>query len=389
VVWRHGNSGAGFRIANEELRNAIRNSGVSSTGRRIHHDITAIEGARKAQRQRAEERETYQPGKWTQARDVLNPAAAIGLGADSLAASGVDRQTIEGGLGAAGAASGEHAFEEMVKGLWGGMPVSESGGHMSRTAGMGVRQMFASFVPILSNVASGAKMLVAWGKTGMSLYRKYSTGGHSGYLSGAQDIEAAFQGMQQVLQRELNAALRDAAVQTADFFLRTASSFVDFGVSGSLTGVVTSSAKLTHKIYLLGREYSETRPANGIMMNPDNLNTGVFDVYPLLGCYMIVCSDMSLISLVRFPDQAVSSSQQATSVRFGSMGWMEDVERIAAGHIGPLREIAARSIRISPFVIDNMPLHVISQPNFLTKAAQFVSKAETLLTGGKGVLRAT
>lgn len=240
--------------------------------------------------------------------------------------------------------------------------------HLMKTLGQDMSQLAGSVMPIISNITSGAKLLVAWGKVGLAKYREYDASTHSHVLMPGE-MAAAFKALNELLERNVTSETVQASIQTADFTARTAASFVDFGaVSGTMIGVVSTLGKLVHKLYLLGREYSESRAANRLLGNPKNLSYRMFQTYPLLGCYMLVCSDLSeIIALSRV-------EQLERGIPFGAAGWMDDVEYIKKTHVDPLLERATSVIYKSPFVIPNMPLHALYKPTFLDKAEQKAGK---------------
>ena len=82
-------------------------------------------------------------------------------------------------------------------------------------------------------------------------------------------MEAAFKALQVLLDRKVTSDTIQASILTADFATLTAMSFVDFGaVSRAAVGVVSSLSKLVHKLYLMGREYSETQDARTLLSSP-------------------------------------------------------------------------------------------------------------------------
>ena len=67
---------------------------------------------------------------------------------------------------------------------------------------------------------------------------------------------------------------------------------------------------------------------------------------PLLGCYILLLQDTSqIINLVR------AEKMRKQAVKFGSLGWKEEVEWIKKKHIDPIRKIAAQVVAESKFVL--------------------------------------
>ena len=133
-----------------------------------------------------------------------------------------------------------------------------------------------------------------------------------------------------------------ASISTADFTAKALLTLADGGVaSGPIVGAATALANLTHKIYLFGREYQESKSANKILADPSKLDCKLFEAKPLLGCYMICCSTLSdIINMGVY--------------EFGRPGWMEEVEALKRDHFDPVRQTADAFMRNSPYVINGM-----------------------------------
>jgi hypothetical protein len=345
-------------------------------------DVDAIRDFRAKQEAERIERATYKQGKYTGARDILNPLGSAALSIHTLAKRGNVLATAgEGTFGLAGTSATGPAFQHMLSDMFGGESFGTISNYLSQAIGANAMQVASSVTPIISNITSGASMLVAWGKAAKARYAEYETSTHSHAIASG-DMEAAFRALTLLLDRQTTAATIQATIQTADFTTRTAMSFVDFGVaSGSLIGAVSTLSKFMHKMYLLGREYAETRAARRLLADPGRLNASIFKTYPLLGCYMLVCSDLSeIICLAR--DQALQGG-----VPFGAEGWMDDVEQIKKKHIDPVLERACDVIYKSPFMVPNMPLHRLYKPDFIDTTGQKAGKARFAFNITRAVAR--
>lgn len=220
--------------------------------------------------------------------------------------------------------------------------------------GTSVSHMAADMIPVISTITSGAKLIVAWTQAAIAAWQQSSTHGHVDYLSEEDDIAAALAALERMPNRRTNETLTQATIQTADFATRSACLFVDFGTASSTAvGAVSNLAKLVHKLYLFSRELKEMSNAKKILSNRDSLGPKMFEVYPLLGCYMLCCSDTGeLVALSR------SLPLKAKSVQFGGVGWKYNVQYLKKDHIDPVLERAVDLIQASPFVIPNMAMHV-------------------------------
>jgi hypothetical protein len=345
-------------------------------------DALAIREMRAQHEAERKERATYRPGKYTAAREVLNPLGSGALDIHALVQRGdVLSRTGEHAFGLAGTSNTGPAFQHMLSDMFGGESFGNISTYLAQSIGANAMQVANSVTPILSNISSGASMLIAWGKVAKAIYQEYETSTHSHAIS-AGDMAAAFKALTLLLDRQTTAATIQATIQTADFTTRTAMSFVDFGtISSTLVSAISTVSKFIHKISLLGREYSETRHARRLLADPGRLNASLFQAYPLLGCYMLVCSDLSeIICLTR--DAALQGG-----IPFGAEGWMDDVEHVKKTHIDPVLERACQVIYKSPFMVPNMPMHRLYKPDFIDSATQKGSKARFAFNIGRAVAR--
>lgn len=268
------------------------------------------------------------------------------------------------------------AFQQMIAALFNG---GNSGAALS-LLGTSMPALIADALPIISLVKSGAQMLYYWGRAAQALWQECETQTHSSYLSGTEDIAAALKALALMLDRNTTQASLKASIQTADFTARGVAHFVDAGTASSaVIGAVSNLAKLVQQLYLFARELSETHRANKILASPDNFGLQLFEAYPLLGCYMLCCSDTSeLVSLVRTTDLKPYTPFTANNwrhVQFGEVGWMDKVEFMKREHIDPVLERAVAFINASPFYIDGMAMHARHNVGELNKAAWYGNKA--------------
>lgn len=331
-------------------------------------------------------RATYEPGKWTLARDVSSPVIEAGLGIDAIKKGMLNKGTLDSlaaqKFGLVGAAQAHDAFHGMLHDLWGGMATpSEISWHLMGTLGVDAKTLAADVTPIVSNVLSGVKVLIAWGKVGMATYRRYKVNCQTGFIMPGGDIMEGFKALQVVLDRVVTSETTQAGLQTADLATRTVLSFADLGAASSTAvGVAFTLAKLLHKLYLLGREFAETRDARKLLANPDNLDTRLFAVYPLLGCYMLLGSDTSeLINMVR------AETMRKGAIRFGDLAWKEQAKWVKDYSLDPVLERAADLVYSSPFFLRDavtkrgMPVHALYGVGGFDRLGQKFSKAGTYI----------
>lgn len=372
IVWRVANAPAEMKSALDLLKSA--KNGPPGT------DYDAIRKIKEQHQKDASKRAEYNAGKYTAMREFVNTPGSAALDINSLRKHGAGASAGEHNFGLVGAGDAPAAFHHMMSNMFGGASPHEIATHLFNTVGTDTVKIAESVLPIVSNITSGAKMLLAWGSAALARYREWSTSTHSHAIAEG-DMREAFKALALLLDRQTTAATIQATIQTADFATRTAMSFVDFGAaSGTLVSAVSTLSKFVHKLYLVGREYGETRHARRLLSDPGKLDFSLFSAYPLMGCYMLVCSDLSeLIVMTR--DEAMKNG-----VSFGSDGWMDDVEVMKKDHIDPILEAAARLIYKSPFLMPHMPVHALYKPGKVDAASQNASKLNLLKNVGKAVV---
>jgi len=382
IVWKALNAGQEVKAAHQELK------GIASGGA-WKPAAGQIEAAKAQAASAAKDRTDYANGKWQLTRDVAGPGLSAGLGIASIQTGNLNWPA-QKTFGLGGINSSPRDFQQMLRDLCGGTgSIADINAQFLQTVGVDVQQIAADVTPIVSNVFSGARVLLAWGKVCLAEYRRRQAAKHAEFIVPGGDITEAFKALQVLLDRSVWAETTQAGLQSADFATRTLLSFTDFGaVSSTACGVAFTLAKLLHKLALLGREYAETRDARALLTNPANLSTDLFRSYPLLGCYMLLCSDTSeIINMVRAGRRAKGA------VRFGDLAWKQQVEWIKKESLEPVLERAAAFVYSSPFLLRDattrrgMPVHALYGVGRLDKAQQKISKAalgiEIVALGGR------
>lgn len=268
------------------------------------------------------------------------------------------------------------AFQKMIASIFNGGNTEAA----LSILGVSMPSLIADALPIISLVKSGVQMLYYWGKAAQAAWQEYETQTHSSFLSGEKDIAAALKALELMLDRQTTQATITAGIQTGDFAARGAAHFADAGTASSTAiGAVSNLAKLVQKLFLFARELWATHQANKILSSPDNFGLQLFEAYPLLGCYMLCCSDTSeLISIVRTTDlkpYTPFASSNWKQVQFGEVGWMDKVEFIKREHINPVLERSIALINASPFYVSGMNLHVRHEVGLLGMAGWGAGKA--------------
>ena len=205
-----------------------------------------------------------------------------------------------------------------------------------------LEEITADFIPFVNIISGAVNVLVKWGKVAKAAHDIYKTE-NSRYTIELGDPQKAFDGLTKCLKRDRTTKALQASQTTAKFALQTAGTFADFGTAtGPAIAAVNAAATLAHKLFLFGREVKEVIKANEILKDEDNLNFKLFEAYPLAGCYMIRCSDLSdIISM--------------STIQFGNPGWMDDIEDMKKHYIDPMIKHCDRFIKESLFEIPDMP----------------------------------
>lgn len=268
------------------------------------------------------------------------------------------------------------AFQKMIVSIFNGGNANAA----LSILGVSMPSLIADALPVISLVKSGVQMLYYWGKAAQAAWQEYDAHSHVSFLSETKDIAAALRALEVLLDRQTTQATITAGIQTGDFAARGAAHFADAGTaSSSAIGAVSNLAKLVQKLFLFARELWATHQANKILSSPDNFGLQLFEAYPLLGCYMLCCSDTSeLISLVRTPDLKPYTPFKASNwrqVQFGEVGWMDKVEFLKREHIDPILQRSIAFINASPFYVRGMNMHVRHEVGVLGMAGWGAGKA--------------
>jgi hypothetical protein len=370
IVWKGMHTAHQLKAANEEFK-----KNVLGAWQPNQKSVNQIRDARTRMTNAAKDRNDYKPGKWQMGRDVGGSLMSAGAGIASIQTGNLNWPA-QRSFGLGGIASSTRDFHTMLQDLCGGANPSEISWHFMQTLGLDVQKLAADVTPIVSNVFSGTKVLLAWGKVCLAEYRMRQVAKKSDFFVPEGDVSVAFKALQELLDRVTWSEGVQAGLQTADFATRTILSFTDGGaVSSTAVGVASTIAQLLHRLALFGREYAETRAARKLLDDRNNLDTRLFSTYPLLGCYMLLCSDTSeIVNMVRH------ARKGNNAVRFGDLAWQNEIEWVKKQGLDPVLERAAALVQSSPFLLrdrwtkQGMPVHAAYGVGGLDKMSQKLSK---------------
>lgn len=184
--------------------------------------------------------------------------------------------------------------------------------HALQALGPVFNEFLVNVTPFVGAISSGAKAIVKWGQAAKGLYSKSKIMEGAGSFAPG-DPYAAFEAIVRIQQREINSYAGAAAVYTASAAAKAAFTVADLGaVSGPAVGAAESLAILVQTIYLFARDWNEMNNANELIA-AGQFDFRLFSACPLLGCYLISCSDTNAVINLAVGD-------------YGRAGWKFDVE---------------------------------------------------------------
>jgi hypothetical protein len=108
------------------------------------------------------------------------------------------------------------------------------------------------------------------------------------------DGQAALKAVKTLIARQIEKGAFDAGRNTLAAGVKAGLIAGDYGVvSGAVVGFVNATAGFLHRLAWMAYEYHEVRAANKILAHPEEIDLTIFQVCPLLGCYVLTCSNTS------------------------------------------------------------------------------------------------
>jgi len=200
----------------------------------------------------------------------------------------------------------------------------------------------SEITPFLGILSSGFQSVKSWRaifKDGCSLYKDSQA--KLDVLPG--DPEAAAKAVIHLLQRKLANDSVSAARATAALTSKIAGLFVDLGTGTTAAiGVASTAASLAQKLAMVGLDFQQMQAGNRLLADPGKIDAHVFEVCPILGCYIIVCSDTSNVLNFFIAD-------------IGLPGWMDHVEKMQKNSLQRLTSDANKFILSSNLHLENAP----------------------------------
>lgn len=200
--------------------------------------------------------------------------------------------------------------------------------------------LLKEMTPYAGVLTSGANAIYQFGKLAQAASRR-SDVRECRQAVREGDPDKAVAAIERTLSRDITRHATQATMSSFEAVARGVSTVAGGPLAETIAAGVMSIAKLTYQVYVIGRDFQEKAQANGIMAGAEPVTYTVFDRYPLLGCYFVVCGDTSDVVNFMLEDM-------------GSENWMDDVERLTT-QMQPIIQISRKLIADARFEIPNMP----------------------------------
>jgi len=206
------------------------------------------------------------------------------------------------------------------------------------------REVFGDLVkgmaPYAGILTSGANAIYQFGKYAQAASR-WSEVHDCRTAVRAGDPSEAVKAIERVLSRDKTRHLTQGSMSGFEAIARGAATAVGGPAAETIAAGVMSIAKLTFQVYVIGRDFQEKSQANAILAGGAPITYTVFDKYPLLGCYYVVCVDTSDVVNFMLNDM-------------GTENWMDEVEQLTK-QMQPIVQISRKLVADARFEIEHMP----------------------------------
>ncbi len=200
-----------------------------------------------------------------------------------------------------------------------------------------------SLIPYAGVLTAGANAMWQFGNLAKSAYRHHRVEECRSAVR-AGEPRAAIGAIERILVQDMRsravkggAAAFEAVARGCAYALPPLGPAAETVVAG-IAGV----GKLMYTVYEIGSDFKEKRDANKVLCGGEPVTYCVFDKYPLLGCYYLVCVDTS--DVVNFMLKDMGTRRD----------WMSEVQ-VLNTRMQPAIAIARRLINDSRFELPHMP----------------------------------
>ncbi len=204
-----------------------------------------------------------------------------------------------------------------------------------------LQELIGEITPLIGVFTSSYKSVQSWRSVVANARDLYKSDYYlEGVLPG--DPQAAAEAVVVIIKRFLAANTADAVRNTTAASTKIAGLFADMGTATTaVIGAASALSKLIQELYILGRDYAEMKAGNKRLADPGALNMSVFQDCPILGCYLISCSDTSMVANFFVADM-------------GLPGWMDKVEAMKKNQLDPLIKNANKAIVSSHLTLEGL-----------------------------------
>ena len=203
------------------------------------------------------------------------------------------------------------------------------------------KNLVTEVTPVLGVISSGAKLAAAGKQVAQDGYNLYKS---SDYRTGFRNSDpcAAADAVITIIKRDLAVHSIDLTQQSLSTGLKIAGLFADLGTATNVgIGLTSAIATLGLKLYVLGQEVADMRAGNKWLATPDDLKITVFRDCPLLGCYLLTCSDTSTVGNLFIAD-------------IGTPNWNIRFEEMKKTKMDPMLKIATKAIKDSHLQLEGL-----------------------------------
>jgi len=204
-----------------------------------------------------------------------------------------------------------------------------------------LHSLVSEITPFIGVITSSIKSVKSWRAVVINARDLYKADYYlEGVLPG--DPSAAADAVLVCIKRFLAANTADAIRNTTSASTKIAGLFADMGTATTaVIGAVSALSKLIQELAILGRDYTEMKAGNALLKNSATLDLNLFRVCPVLGCYLISCSDTSNVANFFVSD-------------IGLPGWMDKVEKMKKNQLDPLIKNANKAITSSHLTLEGL-----------------------------------
>jgi hypothetical protein len=203
------------------------------------------------------------------------------------------------------------------------------------------QQLIAEVMPFVGVAVSGVKLASATKTVEQDGYNLYKSDEYAkGFARG--DPIAAAEAIQVIIKRDLGRHSVQLAQQATVTGAKIAGLFGDLGTATNAgIALANAIASLGLELVALGLEIKDMRAGNRRLATPATVDITVFEECPILGCYLLTCSDTSTVANMFVAD-------------IGLPGWMDKVEKLKKTQMDPLLKIAAKNIQASRLQLEGL-----------------------------------